>query len=213
VSIDPATHEVDYAVIGTEGWASEHDAGALKPVGICGSGIIDTIAQLFKTGLIGEDGAFKKNSKTERLRKGPSGALEFIVVRKHESATGGDILITQKDVRQIQLAKGALQGGARVLMHRLNIEVLPRMVIAGAFGMHIDKMNSLAIGLFPWCEPEKVVMVGNAAGHGAYLALVNREKRIEADRIARAVDHIELALEEDFQKEFLKALSIPYKES
>ena len=100
-----------------------------------------------------------------------------------------------------------------MLMHHLNVDVLPRMVIAGAFGMHIDKMNSLTIGLFPWCDPEKVVMVGNAAGHGAYLALVNRDKRSEADRIARAVTHIELALEEGFQKEFIKALSIPYKES
>jgi uncharacterized 2Fe-2S/4Fe-4S cluster protein (DUF4445 family) len=213
VRIDPTTFEVDYAVIGTDGWASEHAAGAMKPVGLCGSGIIDTIAQLFLTGLIGQDGAFKANETTGRLRKGPTGALEFVVVWKHESATGGDILLTQKDVRQIQLAKGALHGGARVLMQHLNIKVLPRMVIAGAFGMHIDKMNSLTIGLFPWCEPEKVVMVGNAAGHGAYLALVNRDKRIEADRIARNVNHIELALEEGFQKEFMKALSIPYKET
>ena len=87
------------------------------------------------------------------------------------------------------------------------------MVIAGAFGMHLDKENSLAIGLFPWCEPEKVFMVGNAAGHGAYLALVNSDKRIEADRIAREVNHIELALEEGFQQEFMKSLSIPYKEA
>ena len=213
VRIDPATLEVDYAVIGTDGWASQHDPGALKPVGICGSGIIDTVASLFLTGLVGEDGAFKANGKTERLRKGPSGALEFVVVWKHESATGSDILLTQKDIRQIQLAKGALQGGARVLMHHLNIDKLPHMVIAGAFGMHIDKENSLAIGLFPWCEPEKVFMVGNAAGHGAYLALVNKDKRIEADRIARKVNHIELALEEGFQQEFLKSLSIPYKEA
>lgn len=78
--------------------------------------------------------------------------------------------------------------------------------------MHIDKENALAIGLFPWIEPEKMDMVGNAAGHGAYLALMNREKRAEANRIARQVTHIELALEPDFQKEFLRALSIPYKE-
>lgn len=212
VRIDPATFEVDYAVIGTDGWASEHPAGALKPVGICGSGIIDSVAHLFLTGLIGKDGAFKENGKSERLRKGQSGALEFVVVWKHESATGGDILLTQKDIRQIQLAKGALQGGARVLMQHLKIETLPRMVIAGAFGMHIDKMNSLAIGLFPACDPEKVVMVGNAAGHGAYLALVNRDKRTEANRIARNVVHLELALEEGFQKEFLKSLSIPYQD-
>jgi uncharacterized 2Fe-2S/4Fe-4S cluster protein (DUF4445 family) len=97
-------------------------------------------------------------------------------------------------------------------MRRLNIDSVPRMAIAGAFGMHIDKENALAIGLFPRIEPEKMDMVGNAAGHGAYLALMNRAKRAEANRIAREVTHIELALEEDFQKEFLRALSIPYKE-
>ena len=213
VRIDPVTFEVDYAVIGMDGWAREHEACALKPVGICGSGIIDTVAHLFMTGLIGEDGAFKADGKTERLRKGPSGAHEFVVAWKHESATGSDILLTQKDIRQIQLAKGAMQGGCRVLMHHLNIDTLPRMAIAGAFGMHIDKVSSLTIGLFPWCDPEKVVMIGNAAGHGAYLALVNRDKRVEADRIARTVEHIELALEAGFEKEFLKALSIPYKET
>jgi uncharacterized 2Fe-2S/4Fe-4S cluster protein (DUF4445 family) len=79
--------------------------------------------------------------------------------------------------------------------------------------MHIDRENSLALGLFPWIDPEKIDMIGNAAGHGAYLALMDRDKRTEANRVARIVTHIELALEEDFQKEFLRALSIPYKET
>jgi uncharacterized 2Fe-2S/4Fe-4S cluster protein (DUF4445 family) len=212
VRIDPLSFEVDYAVIGTDGWASRHAAGDLKPVGLCGSAIIDTVAGLFKTGLLGQDGAFKENGGARRLRKGQTGTIEFVVAWSHESATGKDIVLTQRDVRQIQLAKGALHGGCRVLMRRLNIDSLPRMAIAGAFGMHIDKENALAIGLFPWIEPEKMDMVGNAAGHGAYLALMNREKRAEANRIAREVTHIELALEPDFQKEFLRALSIPYKE-
>ena len=213
VRIDPDAFEADYAVVGTEGWASEHGAGELKPVGICGSGIIDSIAQLFKAGLIGQDGAFKENGRTKRLRKGQSGALEFVVAWKHESPMGRDIVLTQRDVRQIQLAKGALHGGCRVLMRRLNIDSLPRLAIAGAFGMHIDKENSLALGLFPWIDPEKIDMIGNAAGHGAYLALMDRDKRTEANRVARTVTHIELALEEDFQKEFLRALSIPYRET
>ncbi len=96
-------------------------------------------------------------------------------------------------------------------MARLNIESIPRMVIAGAFGMHIDKANALALGLFPWCDPEQIALVGNAAGHGAYLALVDKNKREEAQRVARDVEHVELALEEGFQREFVKALSIPYK--
>ena len=214
VRIEPVTFEVDYAVVGTDGWASEHPAGELKPVGICGSGIIDTVAHLFKTGLIGENGAFSAHGdRTERLRKGRSGVMEFVLAWKQETATGKDIVLTQRDIRQIQLAKGALQGGCRILMHHLGIDTLPKMVIAGAFGMHIDKENSLTMGLFPWCDPERIAVVGNAAGHGAYLALVNKEKREEANRIARSVEHIELALEAGFQKEFVKSLSIPYKKT
>ena len=211
VCIDTATFEVDYAVVGTEGWASEHSPGDLKPVGICGSGIIDTVAHLFKTGIIGEDGAFSKNLHTPRLRKGQSGVLEFVLAWKHETATGNDIVFTQRDIRQIQLAKGALHGGCKVLMDHLKVTYINRMSIAGAFGMHIDKENALTMGLFPWCDPENITMVGNAAGHGAYLTLVDREKRAEADRITGMVTHIELALEEGFQREFMKTLSIPYK--
>jgi uncharacterized 2Fe-2S/4Fe-4S cluster protein (DUF4445 family) len=212
VRINPGNFEVDYTVIGTDGWSSDYQSGELKPIGICGSGIIDTVAHLFRSGLIGEDGAFKADGKkTERLRKGRTGVMEYVLAWKGEAATGDDIVFSQKDVRQIQLAKGALQGGCRVLMNRLGVETLPRMVIAGAFGMHIDKENALTIGLFPWCEPEKIFMVGNAAGHGAYLALVDKEKRAEAGRVARDVQHIELAMEAGFQKEFVKSLSIPYK--
>jgi uncharacterized 2Fe-2S/4Fe-4S cluster protein (DUF4445 family) len=211
VKIDPVTYEADYAVIGIQGWASEHPKGALRPIGICGSGIIDTVAHLFKSGLIGEDGAFSANITTPRLREGSSGVKEYVLAWKDETGMAADIVLTQKDVRQIQLAKGALQGGCRVLMKHLGIDTVPKMTIAGAFGMHIDKENSLVLGLFPPVDLDKMMMVGNAAGHGAYLALVNRGKRAEANRIAREVEHIELALEKGFHAEFVRALSIPYK--
>jgi uncharacterized 2Fe-2S/4Fe-4S cluster protein (DUF4445 family) len=211
VRIHPDTLEVDYVVIGNEGWAREQKRYGILPSGVCGSGIIDTVAHLFKTGIIGEDGAFSKNLHTPRLRKGRSGVLEFVLAWKHETATGNDIVFTQRDIRQIQFAKGALHGGCKVLMDHLKVTYINRMSIAGAFGTHIDKENALTIGLFPWCEPENITMVGNAAGHGAYLTLVDREKRAEADRITGMVTHIELALEEGFQREFMKALSIPYK--
>ena len=209
VRLDPATGEVDYTVVGTEGWASGHRPGELRPIGICGSGIIDAVAHLFKAGLIGEDGAFPEKHHSPRLRKGASGVQEFVVAWQDETAMGTDIVLTQKDIRQIQLAKAALHAGCTIAMDRLGITAIERMVIAGAFGMHLDKENALTIGLIPWCDPAKISLVGNAAGHGAYLALVNREKREEADRVARSVTHIELALEEGFQKAFLKALSIP----
>jgi uncharacterized 2Fe-2S/4Fe-4S cluster protein (DUF4445 family) len=210
IRIDPENFEVDYAVVGKEGWAREHPPGDLKPVGICGSAIIDTVAYLFRTGVMGKDGAFSENINTQRLRKGSSGVMEFVLVWGHETATGNDIVLTQLDVRQIQLAKAALHGGCKVLMGHLKINSVNRIIVAGAFGMHIDKENALTIGLFPWCDPVNITMVGNAAGHGAYLTLINREKRAEADRIAGMVTHIELALEDGFQREFMNALSIPY---
>jgi uncharacterized 2Fe-2S/4Fe-4S cluster protein (DUF4445 family) len=209
IHIDPETFEVDYKVIGRKGWARELPAGGLKPSGICGSGIIDMVAQLFKSRLINANGAFSRKIHTPRLRKGRTGVTEYVVAWKQETSTRDDIVFTQKDVRQVQLAKAALHGGCRVLMSHLNIDVLRGLTIAGAFGMHIDKESALTIGLFPECEPNNIVMVGNAAGHGAYLSLVDRSKRDEANRVARMVTHIELAMEKDFQREFMKALAIP----
>jgi uncharacterized 2Fe-2S/4Fe-4S cluster protein (DUF4445 family) len=208
VRIDSATLDPDYAVVGKKGWASEHPLGELRPVGICGSGIIDAVAHLYKTGVIKKNGVFSEGLDTPRVKK-VKGITEFVLAWGEETATGADIVLTQKDIRQIQLAKAALFGGCRVLMSHFRISSINRIIVAGAFGMHIDKENALAIGLLPWCEPDNIVMVGNAAGHGAYLTLVDRAKRTEADRIARWVNHIELALEPEFQKEFLKSLSFP----
>jgi uncharacterized 2Fe-2S/4Fe-4S cluster protein (DUF4445 family) len=212
VRIDAATFEVDYAVVGKEGWARDHGAG-LEPAGLCGSGIIDAVAHLYTTGLIGEDGAFSQDRRTARLRKGEAGMMEFVVAWRAETRTGRDIVLTQKDIREVQLAKAALYAGCRVLMDRLKVASISRMVIAGAFGMHIDKASALTLGLFPPCDPAAIAMVGNAAGHGAYLALMDKEKRKEADRVAPFVTHVELAREEAFQREFMNGLSIPFKRS
>lgn len=210
VRIDAATFEVDYGVVGKEGWAADNGAG-LEPAGLCGSAIIDAVAHLYTTGLIGEDGAFSKDARTPRLRKAASGMVEFVVAWRNETRTGRDIVLTQKDIRQVQLAKAALYAGCRVLMDRLKVASIRRMAIAGAFGMHIDKASALTMGLFPPCDPDHIIMVGNAAGHGAYLALMDKEKRKEADRIAAFVTHVELAREETFQREFMNGLSIPFK--
>ncbi len=210
IRINPVTYEVDYAVIGRKGWASQYAPGKLKPIGICGSAILDAVASLFKAGIIEKNGAFTKNPNIPGLRRGETGIKEFLFVPSSETGIGRDIVLTQKDIRQIQLAKAAVQGGCRVMMRHFNLNSINRIIIAGAFGLHIDKENALTIGLFPPCPPENVLVVGNAAGHGAYLALVDKDKREEADRVARMVEHIELALEEDFQQEFMRALAIPY---
>ena len=212
VRIDAATFEVDYAVVGKEGWARDPGT-SLEPVGLCGSAIIDAVAHLYATGLIGQDGAFSKGKRTARLRRGEAGMMEFVVAWRDETQTGRDIALTQKDIREVQLAKAALYAGCRVLMDRLKVASISRMVIAGAFGMHIDKASALTLGLFPPCDPAAIAMVGNAAGHGAYLALMDKEKRKEADRVAPFVTHVELAREETFQREFMNGLSIPLKRS
>ena len=211
IRIEPATYEVDYAVIGKKGWASQHTPGKLKPIGICGSAILDAVAQLFKAGIIEKNGAFTRKLNIPGLRRGETGVKEFIFVLAAETGIGRDIVLTQKDIRQIQLAKAALQAGCKILMNYFKIDSINRIVIAGAFGLHIDKENALTIGLFPYCRTENIIVVGNAAGHGAYLALVNKDKREEADRVARTVEHVELAVEEEFQGEFLKALSLPHE--
>jgi uncharacterized 2Fe-2S/4Fe-4S cluster protein (DUF4445 family) len=209
IRIDPATHEVDYAVIGKRGWASQHAPGKLNPVGICGSAILDAVAQLFKAGVIEKNGAFTNKREIPGLRMGETGIKEFLFVPGAETGAGRDIVINQKDIRQIQLAKAAVQAGCKILMNHFKLDSINRIVIAGAFGLHIDKESALTIGLFPYCQPENIILVGNAAGHGAYLALMNKDKREEADRIARTVEHVELAVEDEFQKEFMRALSLP----
>lgn len=206
VRIDPAAFEVEYTVVGHD--AADRD-NAVKPVGICGSGIIDAVAELLRAGLIGEDGAFVNKRKAARLRKNKSGVMEFVIAWASQTATGRDIIISQKDIRQIQLAKGALYAGCSILMQRMGVTSVDRIVIAGAFGVHINKESALTLGLLPPIRPDDIIMAGNAAGHGAYLALIDRTKRMEADIIARSVTHVELAAESSFQREFMNALNFP----
>jgi uncharacterized 2Fe-2S/4Fe-4S cluster protein (DUF4445 family) len=207
VKIDPNTLEVNFRVIGEEYWQSESKSRAAK--GICGSGIIDAIAELFRNGLIDQSGRFKKNIPTPRLRLF-DGEPEFVIAWKEETSIGKDITITQQDVRNVQLAKGAIYAGAKLMMRRLGIEKLDKIILAGAFGSYVDPEKALILGVFPDCDLRNIYAVGNAAGDGARIALLNREKRMEADEIARKVEYVELTIEEDFQKEFIEALHIPH---
>jgi uncharacterized 2Fe-2S/4Fe-4S cluster protein (DUF4445 family) len=209
VRISPESFEVDFKVIGNDRWKRDQGPGKFRPVGICGSGIIDAIAALYQSGLIRKSGAFSHRADIPRLRKGKDGAREFVLAWAQETPIDQDIVVTQRDVRQIQLAKAAIRAGCQIMMERLGIIRPDRLIVAGAFGMHIDRDNALAIGLFPECNPDAIAFVGNAAGHGAYLALINKDKREEAERIARWTEHIELATEKAFQKEFIEALAFP----
>jgi uncharacterized 2Fe-2S/4Fe-4S cluster protein (DUF4445 family) len=200
IEIHPETLDVRFQVIGNS-----------KAMGICGSGIIDAAAELYRNGILDKSGRFRNETKSSRLRVVDE-TTEFVIAWKNETSIGKDITITQKDVRNIQLAKAALYTGAKMMMRRLGIKKLNKVILAGAFGSYIDPEKALVLGMFPDCDLKNVYAVGNAAGDGARLALLNREKRAEADEIARKVEYMELSIEADFQKEFIEAMQIPHME-
>jgi uncharacterized 2Fe-2S/4Fe-4S cluster protein (DUF4445 family) len=211
IKIDPQTHEVDYKVIGRDAWKRYSKPEEMKTKGICGSGILDVLAELYRSGVVLKSGRFNPNQSSKRYRKNPdNNQPEFVIAWKEETSIGKDISITQKDVRQIQLAKGALYCGCKLMMRRMNIDKMDKVKIAGAFGTHVDREKALIMGLFPDCEIEKIVSVGNAAGDGARAALLNRAKREEANWVSRNVEYIELTIEKDFQEQFMEAMYIPH---
>jgi uncharacterized 2Fe-2S/4Fe-4S cluster protein (DUF4445 family) len=211
INIDPETHEVDYKVIGRDAWRKYSEAKDMKAKGICGSGILDVLAELYNAGIVMKSGVFNKDQKSDRYRRNPdTNQPEFVLAWADESSISKDIVITQKDVRQIQLAKGALYAGCKLMMRRMGMEKVDKVKIAGAFGTHVDREKALIMGLFPDCEIEKIMSVGNAAGDGCRAALLNRDKRKEANWVSRNVEYIELTVEGDFQTEFMEALQIPH---
>jgi len=151
------------------------------------------------------------NIKSKRVRMGEK-EPEFVIAWADETAIDQDIAIVQKDIRAIQLAKGAMYSGARIMMNRLGISKVDRVILAGAFGSYIDKTSAAIIGLFPDCGQKLVYAVGNAAGDGARMALLNVDKRDEADYWAKRVEYVELTLEPNFNSIFTKALTFPHAE-
>ena len=213
INIEPGTFEVNYKVIGRDAWRKFSEPHEMKAKGICGSGILDVLAELYSSGVITKTGVFNKTLLQDhpRFRKNPdTGQPEFILAFKEESSIEKDIVITQKDIRQIQLAKGALYAGCKLMFKRMGIEKVDRVKIAGAFGTHVDRTKALVMGLFPDCEIEKIEGVGNAAGDGCRAALLNVKKRKEANWCSRNVEYIELTVEPTFQREFMEAMQLPH---
>lgn len=217
VRIDPQTKVARFRVIGDERWSNEwqHGPGSTietQPkhlaIGICGSGIIEAVAEMFLADILWPDGRFNEHIDHDRViwedRKGA-----YILATAEETATDGPILVTQDDVRSIQLAKAALYAGAKLLMKQAGLTSVDRVLLAGAFGSYIDPKYAMILGLIPDCELDKVYAVGNAAGDGARIALLNREKRLEAQWIAEETRYIETAVDPDFQTEFVNAIHIP----
>lgn len=211
ISIDPETHDVDYKVIGRDAWRKYSKPEDMKTKGICGSGILDVLAELYASGVIMKSGRFSKNQKSNRYRvNSDTKQPEFVIAWANETSIGKDVVISQKDIRQIQLGKGALYTGCKLMMRRLGLDKVDSIKIAGAFGTHVDKTKALIMGLFPDCDLENVYAVGNAAGDGARAALLNRDKRAEANWVSRNVEYIELTVETDFQQQFMEAMQLPH---
>jgi uncharacterized 2Fe-2S/4Fe-4S cluster protein (DUF4445 family) len=209
VKIDPVTKDAQYKVIGKADWHT-HIEGKINAKGICGSAIIDVVAEMFKAGIIDKSGKFVIDCGTNRVRKDADGRPEYVLAWADETSINQDITVTQGDVRALQLAKGALYTGTKLMMQKMGVTKLDRVELAGAFGSHIDREASLALGLFPDVPIDKVVVVGNAAGDGARMALLNKGKRIEAEERARWVEFVEIATEPAFEKEFMMAMHIPH---
>lgn len=218
VRIDPATRIARFRVIGDERWSDEWQTGPDAAAGdqpqhlaagICGSGIIEVVAELMLAGIIQPDGRFAPDTSHDRIVwQGRKAA--YILATGDQTTTGQPILVTQDDVRSIQLAKAALYAGAKLLMKRSGITAVDRIVMAGAFGSYIDPRYAMILGLIPDCDLSQVAAVGNAAGDGARIALLNRHQRQQAQELARWVTYIETAIDPDFQAEFVGAIHIPH---
>ncbi len=210
VRIDPRTLEVRFSVIGNTRWSTRQEPGQVRARGLCGSAVIDAVAEMFSAGILNKSGRIGESGGSARLRSSPQGGREFVIAWAEQTAIDEDITVTQEDVRAIQLAKGALYAGSKLLLRRLGIDRPDRVVLAGAFGSVIDVERALRIGLFPDCGLENVRVAGNAAGDGARIALLNREKRAEAERLAREVEYVELTTEPEFAHSFVQATQLPH---
>ncbi|MBT3430455.1 MAG: DUF4445 domain-containing protein [Proteobacteria bacterium] len=211
VRINPETLEPKFRVIGCDLW-SDHpnfasETAGLGITGICGSGIIEVLAELYLAQVINSDGVVDGALSARSPRVIADGRTFAYVL--HEGKIR--ILVTQNDVRAIQLAKAALYAGVRLLMDKLNVDSVDRIRLAGAFGSHIDVKYAMVLGLIPDCRLENVTSAGNAAGSGAHIALVDRNSREEIEREIRRIEKIETAVETRFQEHFVEAMAIPHK--
>ena len=224
VRIDKDTLEPRFRVIGSSRWSDQTGFNAsirrTGVTGVCGSGIVEVIAELFLAGVIAADGTIdgRLADRTPRL-VADGRTFSYVLNDGGPGAPVGDgevgpasprLLITQNDVRAIQLAKAALYAGARLLMDHLGVETVDRVRLAGAFGSQIDPLHALVLGLVPDAPLERVGAAGNAAGTGALIALLSREARLEIERVVRTVEKIETAVEPRFQAHFVDAMALPH---
>ena len=213
VQINPMTKEPRFRVIGSSIWSDEQGffASISKSgvTGICGSGIIEMVAEMRIAGIVDGPGLIGSPEQTGSERCFLDGRTHSYMVWDGSKNGGPIITVTNKDIREIQMAKAALYSGARLLMDKLNVDVVERIVLAGAFGAHISPKHAMVLGMIPDCEIKKVTSAGNAAGTGARIALLNKKSRTEIETIVSRIDKIETAIEPRFQEHFINASAIP----
>ncbi len=214
VRIDAATLEPKYRVIGVDKWSDEDgfddESWKTGVTGICGSGIIEVVAEMYLSGIISEDGVVDGSLAERSDRIVPNGRTFSYLLRKGREGEP-DLTVTQNDVRAIQLAKAALYAGIKLLMEKQGVETVDTIRFAGAFGSFIDPKFAMVLGLIPDCDLAEVKAVGNAAGTGALMALLNRNHRREIEREVGKIEKIETALEPNFQQLFIDAMALPNK--
>jgi uncharacterized 2Fe-2S/4Fe-4S cluster protein (DUF4445 family) len=210
VRIDPATLEARFKVIGSDLWSDQPGFAAAVAgtgvTGICGSGIIEVIAEMYLAGIISQDGVIDGALATRSERIVQTGRTFAYTVQRGTPA----LQITQNDVRAIQLAKAALRAGVQLLMEHMGADHVDRIRLAGAFGSHIDVKYAMILGMIPDCDLQQVSSAGNAAGTGARIALLDSDSRKVIEELVRRVEKIETAIEPKFQAHFVAAMGIPH---
>ncbi len=211
IRINPETLEPRYRVIGCELWSDEQGfeeaIAGTGVTGICGSGIIEAVAEMYLAGIISQDGLVDGAMAALSPRIESYKRTFNYVIRSGENT----IRVTQNDVRAIQMAKAALYAGVQLLMDKLQITHVDKIRLAGAFGSHIDMKYAMILGLIPDCDLARVQSAGNAAGTGARIALLNKAARDEIENVVRRIEKIETAVEPMFQQHFVEAMAMPHK--
>ncbi len=215
VEIDPVTKEPRFKVIGSDLWSTDpgFDEATKQSgiTGICGSGIIEAVAELRTAGLLDEGGLIGSPEQTGTWRCTPEGRTHSYVLHDASATGGARIMVTQGDIRAIQLAKSALYAGARLLMDEMGVDHVDRVTLAGAFGAHISPKHAMVLGMIPDVPLDKVQSAGNAAGTGARMALCNIGLRDQIEETVHNIHKVETAIEPRFQEHFVAANAIPHK--
>ena len=200
IKINPIDFEVTYTTIKNK-----------KPIGICGSGLVDAIAEMLKSKIITRSGNFNREiTNHDRFIKKDKNN-EFIIVKQEETSLDKDITISQNDIRQIQMAKAAFYAGTEIILNNLRSNLkIDQVFLAGAFGNYINANNAKFIGMIPDVQDDKIYQIGNAAGIGAQHCLLNKNLRTKAQKLLKDIQYIEIAVDKGFQKEYAEAMYFPH---